>query len=117
MWLGGRANRYVRRPKISAPKADRKKALEVLLRVRRLVGRHILHFDGSVTRFPRKASAATPEHILRAGIRPLFLDQVARESKKPHPIPDWLKAVMAPGVGLVTFFLDEETARTAATCV
>ena len=84
----------------------------------------------------------TPEHILRAGVGPLVLDvaagdaadgrkervrdavrefrdayaQTRRELGQPEPIPDFLKTVVVPGVGLVYAGKDRRSALTAAEC-
>lgn len=120
MWLVRRANRFVKRPKVVAPKPSAARALaaaEVLPKIRGAVGHVICHYDDTVIDFPKNASPATPEHILRAGLKPVFFQDLMREARKPHPIPDWLKAVLVPGVGLVTFFVDKASAETAAACV
>lgn len=120
MWLVNRANRFVKRPKVVAPKPSAQRAIaaaEVLPKIRGMVGHVVCHYDDTVIAFPKKASPATPEHILRAGIKPVFFDDLKRQVRKPHAIPDWLKAVLVPGVGIVTFFLDKKSAETAGVCV
>ena len=87
---------------------------------------------------------ATPEHLLRAGRLPLWLDvdseasadgvvdgirgqlEVARaEYEEYHqrnaaagerPLDDWAKVVLVPGLGLVTAFTDKRNAVTANLC-
>ena len=87
---------------------------------------------------------ATPEHLLRAGRLPLWLDldagspadaiaesvrgqlQAARlEYEQYHernagagerPLDDWAKVVLVPGVGVVTAFTDKRNAVTANLC-
>ena len=87
---------------------------------------------------------ATPEHLLRAGRRPLWLDieagapadaivdsvrgqlQAARaEYEEYHrrnasagerALDDWAKVVLVPGVGVVTAFTDKRNAVTANLC-
>jgi rhamnose utilization protein RhaD (predicted bifunctional aldolase and dehydrogenase)/NAD(P)-dependent dehydrogenase (short-subunit alcohol dehydrogenase family) len=87
---------------------------------------------------------ATPEHILRAGRLPLWLDldlaappdrvaaavreRVAAERREYEayhrrhaadggaPLDDWAKVVLVPGLGMITAFADRRGARTAAAC-
>jgi rhamnose utilization protein RhaD (predicted bifunctional aldolase and dehydrogenase)/NAD(P)-dependent dehydrogenase (short-subunit alcohol dehydrogenase family) len=84
---------------------------------------------------------ATPEHVLRAGKAPLVLrldaahdvaaqvrarfaaaraEYVAyheRNAPRPEePLPDWLKVVLVPGLGMVTAGGDAKSAATAAAC-
>src|SRR5207249_1246441 len=87
---------------------------------------------------------ATPEHILRAGRLPLWLEldpsappdqlaeavrsQISRqrveyeEYHRRHaeggerPLDDWAKVVLAPGVGMITAFRDKRGAVTANLC-
>jgi rhamnose utilization protein RhaD (predicted bifunctional aldolase and dehydrogenase)/NAD(P)-dependent dehydrogenase (short-subunit alcohol dehydrogenase family) len=96
--------------------------------------------------FPQRArrGVATPEHILRAGRLPLVLDldlsasaddladaarrHLATEredylhyhheqaGRQEDPIDDWAKAVLIPGVGLVTAFRDKTSALVARDC-
>jgi rhamnose utilization protein RhaD (predicted bifunctional aldolase and dehydrogenase)/NAD(P)-dependent dehydrogenase (short-subunit alcohol dehydrogenase family) len=114
----------------------------------------ILHWDDTAPILETLASArfkdlsrrgvATPEHILRAGRLPLWLDldlgapadRLAAETREQlaagradydayharhapqgqAPIPDWAKVVLIPGLGMVTAFKDKASAQTAATC-
>ena len=87
---------------------------------------------------------ATPEHLLRAGRLPVWLeldpkapaDQMAErvrrqltdartEYEKYHdrhggagenPLDDWAKVVLAPGLGVITAFTDKRSAVTANLC-
>ena len=83
---------------------------------------------------------ATPEHVLRAGKSPIWLDvdpesdvcesEVREGIQNAHSeyaayhrkhsdeplIGDWAKVVMVPGVGLVTAFKDKKSARVANLC-
>lgn len=91
-----------------------------------------------------RRGVATPEHILRSGRQPLWLDldleappdalaaevraQVAAQRAEyeayhrrhagpaEDPIPDWAKAVLVPGLGLVTAFKDKKSAAVARAC-
>ncbi|MEX0683027.1 MAG: SDR family oxidoreductase [Dehalococcoidia bacterium] len=116
----------------------------------RLGWRCVLAFDDSPElletvsseHFPDLASRGvmTPEHIMRAGRRPLVLSpNVAPEhadnpiataiaafrgeyerylaaNAQPTPIPDWLKVVAVPGVGAFFAGKDRRSALVAATC-
>lgn len=114
--------------------------------------RAVLHFDdapetldmiGSEA-FPEVAAAGvmTPEHILRAGVRPLVMRldvgrdaeslkaQVREEMRgcrerylaylsangRAEPIPDFLKTIVIPGLGAVFAGKDERNATVAAEC-
>jgi NAD(P)-dependent dehydrogenase (short-subunit alcohol dehydrogenase family) len=87
---------------------------------------------------------ATPEHLLRAGRLPVWLDldlaapadaivaqvrhrlQAARAEYEAYhgrhaatgerPLADWAKVVLAPGLGLITAFSDKRSAVTANLC-
>jgi NAD(P)-dependent dehydrogenase (short-subunit alcohol dehydrogenase family) len=87
---------------------------------------------------------ATPEHLLRAGRLPLWLeldpaapaDQVIARTREQlaaaraeyeqyharhatpaeRPLDDWAKVVLAPGLGVITAFLDKRGAETASAC-
>ena len=87
---------------------------------------------------------ATPEHILRAGTKPVWLeldlhapaDTLAAETRTQinaahaeyvayhgryaasyeAPLPDWAKVVLVPGLGMVTVFKDKKNAVTANAC-
>lgn len=116
--------------------------------------RVILHLDDSDDVLTTLASerlrevvargVATPEHILRAGTRPVWLEldlsatpealavatrtQVAAahaEYEAYHarnaapgeaPLGDWAKVVLVPGLGMVTVFKDKKNAVTANAC-
>ena len=78
----------------------------------------------------------TPEHIMRAGRRPLVLPADVRPTDvtsafadfradyerylaandQDEPIPDWLKVIAAPGVGAFFSGKDRRSALVAATC-
>ena len=117
-------------------------------------GRVILHFDDAddiltvlgTERLPSLVGrgVATPEHILRAGRLPLWLDldpsappdriadavraQIARQRAEyeeyhrryaasgERPLDDWAKVVLAPGLGVITAFRDKRGAVTANQC-
>lgn len=117
-------------------------------------GRVILHFDDAddiltalgAERLPSvvRRGMATPEHILRAGRLPLWLDvdpsappdriadaartQIAQqrsEYEEYHrryaargelPLDDWAKVLLAPGLGMITAFRDKRGAVTANLC-
>lgn len=141
------------------PPADvRRRSVEVVLPVVRGVlgstNRVILHFDDaddvlnaladkSLRELARRGMA-TPEHILRAGALPAWLDldpsapaadtaaavraqlgQQHREyvayherhaSKDERPLTDWAKVVLAPGLGMITASRDKRGAVTANLC-
>ena len=117
-------------------------------------GRVILHYDDADDLLTTLADEnlpalvrrgmATPEHILRAGRLPLWLDldfsappdrlaaavraQIARQraeyedyhrrhaaAAEPPP-DDWAKVVLVPGLGMITAFRDKRGARTANLC-
>ncbi len=87
---------------------------------------------------------ATPEHLLRAGRLPVWLDldlaapadvllaqvrsglagarveyeEYHRRNASPgdQPLDDWAKVVLAPGLGLITAFTDKRSAVTANIC-
>jgi len=144
----------------SIPPADvRRRAAELVLPVVRgaLVsaagGRVILQYDDaddvltaladeSLPALVRRGMA-TPEHILRAGRLPLWLDldlsapedlgaavraQIARQRAEYEdyhrrhaaagepPPDDWAKVVLVPGLGMITAFRDKRGARTANLC-
>jgi rhamnose utilization protein RhaD (predicted bifunctional aldolase and dehydrogenase)/NAD(P)-dependent dehydrogenase (short-subunit alcohol dehydrogenase family) len=117
-------------------------------------GRVILHFDDAediltalgAERLPAltRRGMATPEHILRAGRLPIWLDldpsaspeqlaeaartQIARQRAEyeeyhrrhaaagERPLDDWAKVVLAPGLGMITAFRDKRGAVTANLC-
>ena len=116
--------------------------------------RVILHLDDSEEILTTLASerlpeltgrgVATPEHILRAGTRPVWLDldldagadqlavatrqQIAaahteylayhgrHAARDEAPLPDWAKVVLVPGLGMVTAFKDKLNCVTANVC-
>lgn len=99
--------------------------------------------DDRVPELARRGMA-TPEHLLRAGRLPVWLDldlaapadqvagQVRRELAAAHgeyeayhgrhaapgerPLDDWAKVLLAPGLGLITAFTDKRSAVTANLC-
>ena len=117
-------------------------------------GRVILHFDDAddiltalgAERLPSvvRRGMATPEHILRAGRLPLWLDvdpsappdriadaartQIAQQrneyeeyhrryaARGERPLDDWAKVLLAPGLGMITAFRDKRGAVTANLC-
>ena len=117
-------------------------------------GRVILHFDDAddiltalgAERLPSvvRRGMATPEHILRAGRLPLWLDvdpsappdriadaartQIAQQRQEyeeyhrryaargERPLDDWAKVLLAPGLGMITAFRDKRGAVTANLC-
>ncbi|MEP6571082.1 MAG: SDR family oxidoreductase [Gemmatimonadota bacterium] len=116
--------------------------------------RVILNFDGaddvletlSHERTPElvRRGMTTPEHLLRAGRLPLWLDldpgapadrlvaQVREQigaqraeyetyhqrhaASGEKPLDDWAKVLLVPGLGIVTAFTDKKNAVTANTC-
>lgn len=137
--------------------ATRRRAAQVILPVVRGTlsagERVILHFDDDESILAMLADArareltargmATPEHILRAGRLPLWVDvdpeaptqrlaaeireQIARQRTEyeayherhaddQRPLDDWAKVVLVPGVGMITAFRDRRSARTANVC-
>jgi rhamnose utilization protein RhaD (predicted bifunctional aldolase and dehydrogenase)/NAD(P)-dependent dehydrogenase (short-subunit alcohol dehydrogenase family) len=140
------------------PAEQRKRAAELVLPVVRgelgTPDRVILHFDDSedvlaalaAERMPELArrGMATPEHLLRAGRLPVWLDldpaapedrlagqvrsrlAAARaeyeEYHRRHatggerPLDDWAKVILVPGLGLITAFSDKRGAVTANLC-
>ena len=137
---------------------ERSKAAEAVLpALRGAFGskeRVILHLDDSEEILATLASerlrevtgrgVATPEHILRAGTRPVWVEldfgapadvlaatarsQVAiahteyeayhqrHAAKHEPPLGDWAKVVLVPGLGMVTAFKDKKNAVTANAC-
>jgi rhamnose utilization protein RhaD (predicted bifunctional aldolase and dehydrogenase)/NAD(P)-dependent dehydrogenase (short-subunit alcohol dehydrogenase family) len=139
------------------PKTDRGIAEAILPVVRGALStgeRVILHFDDGedVLRILGSDGArelvrrgmATPEHLLRAGRLPVWIDldvtapaqqqaeqirtriaAARREYEEYHhrnarpgeqPLDDWAKVVLIPGVGLITAFSDKRGALTANLC-
>jgi NAD(P)-dependent dehydrogenase (short-subunit alcohol dehydrogenase family) len=146
-------------PRGPVPDAERRSRLAelVLPVVRGALGRPervILHFDGgddvlaklAGERVPEltRRGMATPEHLLRAGRLPLWLDldpaapedvvatqvraglTAARaeyeEYHRRHapagepPLDDWAKVILVPGLGIITAFHDKGGAVTAYLC-
>ena len=152
---GGQA---VRRSVPSSSSEERSRLAELVLPViRGVLGkpeRVILHYDAAedvlATLAGERVSElvsrgmATPEHLLRAGRLPVWLeldpkapaDQMAErvrrqlteartEYEKYHdrhagagenPLDDWAKVVLAPGLGVITAFTDKRSAVTANLC-
>ncbi len=146
-------------PRVAVIDTDaRSRAAEAVLpAIRGALGgseRVILHLDDSESvlatlaseRLPEVSArgVATPEHILRAGTRPVWLDldlnapeaqlvaktraQIAAartEYEAYHqrhaapdeaPLGDWAKVVLVPGLGMVTVFKDKKNAVIANVC-
>jgi len=145
-----------RRP-VPAPEERNRLAEIVLPAIRGTLGateRVILHYDGTdelqqtlaAERLPElsRRGMATPEHLLRAGRLPVWLDldplaapadlvaEVRTQLRRQHaeyeeyhrrhagkderPLDDWAKVVLVPGVGMVTAFADKKSAVTANLC-
>lgn len=140
------------------PLAERRRAAELILPAVRgalsPTDRVILHYDAAddlldtlgAEKTPElvKRGMATPEHLLRAGRLPLWLDldptaigegtgaevqkQIARQrteyeayhrrnaAASEKPLEDWAKVVLVPGVGVITAFGDKKSAVTANLC-
>jgi rhamnulose-1-phosphate aldolase/alcohol dehydrogenase len=141
----------------ASPELRRERAELLLPVIRGALGkpdRVVLHFDDAPEILERLAAErfrelsqrgmATPEHILRAGRLPLWVeldldrsepelleragDQL-REGRARYeeyharhaapgeePVEDWAKVVLVPGVGMVTAFKDKKSAHTANVC-
>jgi rhamnose utilization protein RhaD (predicted bifunctional aldolase and dehydrogenase)/NADP-dependent 3-hydroxy acid dehydrogenase YdfG len=140
-----------------APEERRRLAEVVLPAVRGALSgseRVILHYDDAddvlatlaAERVPElvRRGMATPEHLLRAGRLPVWLDldpvasadalvaqvrsrlAAARAEYEDYhrryaapgerPLDDWAKVVLAPGLGLITAFTDKRSAMTANLC-
>ncbi len=153
----GRAAPGVAPAPIPAADVRRRSAEVVLPVVRGVLGstdRVILHFDDTDdvlasladSRLPAlvRRGMATPEHILRAGAFPAWLEldlsapagamaeavrsQLVRQRKDyedyharhategERPLGDWAKVVLAPGLGMITAFRDKRGAVTANLC-
>ena len=140
------------------PEKERVRLAETVLpAVRGALGgaeRVILHYDGAQDvlgtlaheRVPELVlrGMATPEHLLRAGRLPLWLevdaaapaDRVVAEVRRQiaaqrseyeayharhtasgeQPLDDWAKVILAPGLGVITAFSDKKNAVTANLC-
>jgi len=140
------------------PTGERRRLAEQVLPVVRgalsAPERVILHFDDgddllamlAAERMPElvRRGMATPEHLLRAGRLPIWLDldlttradQVAGQVRSQlagaraeyeeyhrryatageRPLDDWAKVVLAPGLGVITAFTDKRSAVTANLC-
>jgi rhamnose utilization protein RhaD (predicted bifunctional aldolase and dehydrogenase)/NAD(P)-dependent dehydrogenase (short-subunit alcohol dehydrogenase family) len=140
------------------PSEERRRLAELVLPVvRGMLGapeRVILHYDDeksvlttlAAERVPElvRRGMATPEHLLRAGRLPLWLeldpaapaDEVSAQVRAQlataraeyeayhgrhaapgeHPLDDWAKVVLAPGLGVITAFADKRGAETANLC-
>ena len=146
------------RPSIRPPDEARSRLAELVLPViRGVLGkpeRVILHYDDADDvlaslagkQMPElvRRGMATPEHLLRAGRLPVWLDldskapadQLAERVKSQltaaradyeryhgrhagageRPLDDWVKVVLVPGVGVITAFTDKRSAVTANLC-
>ncbi|HWA57291.1 MAG TPA: SDR family oxidoreductase, partial [Gemmatimonadales bacterium] len=140
------------------PAETRRRAAETILPAIRgalgQVDRVILHYDAApdlleilaAERTPElvRRGMTTPEHLLRAGRLPLWVEvdpaaapeamteavrsQIATQRAEylayhqrhaaagETPLADWAKVVLVPGVGLVTAFGDRKSALTANLC-
>jgi rhamnose utilization protein RhaD (predicted bifunctional aldolase and dehydrogenase)/NAD(P)-dependent dehydrogenase (short-subunit alcohol dehydrogenase family) len=137
-----------RRPRPAVVRSEATKpelALPVVRGVLGATSRAVLHFDGaddilSTLAVPGlrevvRRGMATPEHILRAGRLPLWLDiaqdirpQLAEQREQyeayhakhatqgERPLDDWAKVVLAPGLGMITAGRDKRSAVTANLC-
>jgi rhamnulose-1-phosphate aldolase/alcohol dehydrogenase len=157
---GRRQGRAVLGPPVrpASPREERRRLAELVLPVvRGMLGtpeRVILHFDDdesvlamlAAQRVPEliRRGMATPEHLLRAGRLPLWLeldpgapaDQVIAQVRaqltagraeygayhrryagsNERPLDDWAKVVLAPGLGVITAFANKRGAETANLC-
>jgi rhamnose utilization protein RhaD (predicted bifunctional aldolase and dehydrogenase)/NAD(P)-dependent dehydrogenase (short-subunit alcohol dehydrogenase family) len=154
-----RGRRLMGEVQAPAPAADERRRLaeSVLPAIRGALSgeeRVILHYDGaddivatlSGDRAPELTARgmATPEHLLRAGRLPVWLDLDLSESGEAlagrvrrgleaaraeyeqyhrrhaaadeRPLGDWVKVVLVPGIGLITAFSDKRSAVTANLC-
>ncbi len=144
--------------RVARPPEERRRLAEVVLPVVRgelsTPERVILNFDdggdiletlaGEQAPELVRRGMATPEHLLRAGRLPVWLDldftvpadrlgeqvrtQLAAaraEYEEYHfrnaasgerPLDDWAKVILAPGLGLITAFSDKRSAVTANIC-
>jgi rhamnose utilization protein RhaD (predicted bifunctional aldolase and dehydrogenase)/NAD(P)-dependent dehydrogenase (short-subunit alcohol dehydrogenase family) len=144
------------RPSTSAE--ERRRLAELVLPVVRGAlsspERVILHYDDaedvlaslSQERMPEliRRGMATPEHLLRAGRLPVWLDfdptaeadQIAARVRGQltasrgeyeeyhrrhagsgdHPLDDWAKVILVPGLGVISAFTDKRGAMTADLC-
>ena len=157
-YLASRRNRPPVRVRPSASPSDRQRLAELVLPVvRGALGtpeRVILHYDDGddvlatlaekgMSQLVRRGMA-TPEHLLRAGRLPVWLDldpkaspdQIAEQARSQlaaaraeyqayhdrhagageRPLDDWAKVVLAPGLGVITAFTDKRNAVTANVC-
>jgi rhamnose utilization protein RhaD (predicted bifunctional aldolase and dehydrogenase)/NAD(P)-dependent dehydrogenase (short-subunit alcohol dehydrogenase family) len=138
--------------------ADRQRLAELILpAIRGALGtpdRVILHYDDADDILAALAAEgvaeltargmATPEHLLRAGRLPVWLDldlsappdglvaqvrtgltaaradyevyHARHASPGERPLGDWAKVILVPGLGLVTAFTDKRSAVTANLC-
>lgn len=141
-------------PSIDVRRRCAELALPVVRGVLGSTNRVILHFDDAEDvltaladrRMPAlvRRGMATPEHILRAGRLPAWLDldptapadaiadtvrtQLGQQRKEyedyharyasegEHPLDDWAKVVLAPGLGMITASRDKPGAVTANLC-
>ncbi|MEA2724645.1 MAG: hypothetical protein QOH59_2416 [Gemmatimonadales bacterium] len=155
------ANKRQTRPAVrpsAAQREERRRLAELVLPVvRGALGtpdRVILHYDDADDVLATLAAKgtpelvrrgmATPEHLLRAGRLPVWLDldpkasanQIGEQARSQltaaraeyqayhdrhagageRPLDDWAKVVLVPGVGVITAFTDKRNAVTANVC-
>jgi NAD(P)-dependent dehydrogenase (short-subunit alcohol dehydrogenase family) len=143
---------------VRPPSAERRRLAELVLPVVRgalsVTDRVILQYDDgedvlellAAERMPELTARgmATPEHLLRAGRLPVWLDldlaadpdaivnqvrsriaaaradyeayHARHASAGERPLDDWAKVVLVPGLGVVTAFTDKRSAVTANLC-
>jgi rhamnose utilization protein RhaD (predicted bifunctional aldolase and dehydrogenase)/NAD(P)-dependent dehydrogenase (short-subunit alcohol dehydrogenase family) len=154
-----RGRRLLGPPVRIAPPAERRRALaQTVLPVIRgelsARARVILHYDDAdevlaplaAERTPAlvRKGMATPEHLLRAGRLPVWLDldlsatgehlshqvrsglaaarseyedyHARNASAGERPLDDWAKVLLVPGLGVITAFNDKRSAMTANAC-
>jgi rhamnose utilization protein RhaD (predicted bifunctional aldolase and dehydrogenase)/NAD(P)-dependent dehydrogenase (short-subunit alcohol dehydrogenase family) len=154
-----RGRRLLGEPRGSIPPVERRLRLaDVILPVVRGAlsrpERVVLHLDDDETMLARlgaertaeltRRGMATPEHLLRAGRLPVWLDldpsaaddRLAEQARNglaaaraeyeeyhrryaapgERPLDDWAKVVLIPGLGMVTAFNDKRGAVTANLC-
>lgn len=153
-----RTDRQTARPPDRLPHHDHHRLAELALPIIRgslsQPERVILHYDDAGDtiaaladeRMPEvvRRGMATPEHLLRAGRLPVWLDLRPAESADQvsesvrtqlaaaraeyedyhrrhagageRPLDDWAKVILVPGIGLVTAFSDKRGAITANLC-
>ena len=134
-----------RRPRATVVRSEIASPDAVLPVVRGVLGHVVLHFDAGDDLLSTLATPglrevvergmATPEHILRAGRVPLWVDPAQdirpqliaqHEAYEAYhakyathgerPLDDWAKVVLAPGLGMITAGRDKRSAITANLC-